>query len=118
MMRINKTIKESSYILILTLKNSKRVMAEDEAKVVAITTEDVEEDGIITVLTGDKEATGHKGEMHPELCVFAVTKQNITSMIVLTVCLSSRRHRRLRIIAHMRLKSGWCMSWSILMKRK
>ena len=54
-------------------------MAEDEAKVVAITTEDVEEDGIITVLTGDKEATGHKGEMHLE-CMLSLRQDQTLSL--------------------------------------
>ena len=104
-MRINKTIKESSCILILILEGNKRAVAEVEAKVVAITIEDVEEDGITAKLTGDKEETGRKEEMHPELCAFAVTKHDITSMIVLTAYLSSKKHKRLRMIPHMKLRT-------------
>lgn len=68
-MRIKRTIKESSYILTLTLKSNQRVIVEEEARVVATTTEDVEEArvvAIITEVTGDKEANGRKEGMHPE----------------------------------------------------
>ena len=107
-MMINKMIKGSFYILILILKDNKKVMAEEEAKVVAITTEDVEEDveedDITVELTGDKQVIGRKGEMHPELFASAVIKQGITSMTVLNEYLSCRKHRKLRMTAHMRLK--------------
>lgn len=103
-MMINKMIKGSFYILILILKDNKKVMAEEETKVVAITTEDVEEDDITVELTGDKQVIGRKGEMHPELFASAVIKQDITSMTVLNGYLNCRKRRKLRMTAHMRLK--------------
>lgn len=103
-MMINKMIKGSFYILILILKDNKKVMAEEETKVVAITTEDVEEDDITVELTGDKQVIGRKGEMHPELFASAVIKQDITSMTALNEYLNCRKHRKLRMTAHMRLK--------------
>lgn len=101
-LKISRRIKENFSILIQTLKGNKKTMAEEEDKVVATITEDEEEDAIMSVIIGGKEMTGGKGHVS---YAFVVTKQGTMSMIVPIVCLNFKKHKRVRIIAHMKPRS-------------
>lgn len=72
---------------------------EEEVKVVVITEEEEEEDAIMIVVTG------HKEEMHLASCVIVATRPVIMSTIVPIGYLSFKKHRRMRVIAHTKLRS-------------
>ena len=94
----NQRIKESFYMLTARANDHKKATEEEEeVKVVFIM--EAEEDAITVVVTG------HKEEMHLELYVIVATRPVIMSTIVPTGCLSSKKRRRMRMIAHMKLRS-------------
>ena len=72
-MKINRRIKGNCYVLIPMVKDNKKAMVEVEDKVVAITIEGEEEDGIMAVITG------HKGEMHLE-CMLSLRQDQTLSL--------------------------------------
>ena len=90
---------ESFYILTAREKDHKKPTEGAEDKVVAITIEDEEEEGLMD------ELTGHKGEMHHGLFALGVIKPVTMSTTVQTGYLNFKKHRRLRMIVHTRLRS-------------